>query len=294
MDLTSRPASLSRRDPDRWLVVAAAMAACLVPTLMAFNLAPSATFLNQAAALIGWGMFLLTIRLLAPAPVPRRGGVGVLAAALLLLAAAAAASWAWAALPSGLALSSIGMVAAALLTVLVAAAATRAGHAELAFHALCVALVAAGVLSVIVSVVQVYVPDAAGGEWIAATALEGRATGNLRQPNHLSSLLLWSFIAAVWLAEAGFLRRDLAAVLGAALVFGLVLSASRTGIVGVVVLALWGLLDRRLSGPGRRLLIAAPLAYVAFWAGLAGWAHLHQQTFAGEARITADGDISSS
>ncbi|MCH2241134.1 MAG: pilin glycosylation ligase domain-containing protein, partial [Aquabacterium sp.] len=28
----------------------------------------------------------------------------------------------------------------------------------------------------------------------------GRATGNLRQPNHLSTLMLWGCAAAVWLA----------------------------------------------------------------------------------------------
>ena len=40
-----------------------------VPMLLAFNLPPSSTFLNQAAALIGWGAWLL---LLAGAQSPAR------------------------------------------------------------------------------------------------------------------------------------------------------------------------------------------------------------------------------
>jgi len=38
--------------------------ACLAvafPTLIAFNVAPSATFFNQAAAFVGWGGFLLVL-----------------------------------------------------------------------------------------------------------------------------------------------------------------------------------------------------------------------------------------
>jgi hypothetical protein len=115
----------------------------------------------------------------------------------------------------------------------------------------------------------------------------------LRQPNHLASLLLWSAIALVSLADIGRLHRGVAALLGAALVFGLVLTASRTGTVGVVMLALWGVLDRRLSKPIRALLILAPIAYVLMWMGVTEWAHESRQVFGGEARL-AEGDISSS
>jgi hypothetical protein len=143
-------------------------------------------------------------------------------------------------------------------------------------------------------VVQVFAPDWADGNWIAAASLPGRASGNLRQPNHLSSLLLWSFIAVAWLAESGTLRRSAATILAALFVFGIVLSASRTGIVGVIMLALWAVLDRRLSRATRTLLLLTPLLYVVCWFGLAAWAHESHQVFGGESRITAEGDISSS
>ena len=46
-------AALERPQPATW--AALATAAIGLPMLLAFNLPPSSTFLNQAAALIGWG-----------------------------------------------------------------------------------------------------------------------------------------------------------------------------------------------------------------------------------------------
>jgi hypothetical protein len=91
----------------------------------------------------------------------------------------------------------------------------------------------------------------------------GRAVGNLRQPNHLSSLLLWSAIAAVALLELRRVPRcRWAARRSWRMVFGVVLTASRTGLVSVLILALWGLLDRRLSRPVPALLLGtAPVVY---------------------------------
>ncbi len=276
-----------------WML--SAFVAVAVPTLLAYNAPPSATFLNQAVALIGWGGFLLSLTqgVLRPRVTQHRG-LAPLLAALGLMVLAAIASALWAGLPFALALSAAGLVAATLLTATVGATLARTGLAMLAFRAVCIALVAAGALSVAIGMIQVFAPDWADGTLIAATALPGRASGNLRQPNHLSSLLLWSVIAAAWLAESGTLRRSAAGVLAALFVFGIVLSASRTGIVGVIVLALWAVLDRRLSRATRALLLLTPLLYVVFWFGLAAWAHESHQVFGGEARITAEGDISSS
>ena len=117
--------------------------------------------------------------------------------------------------------------------------------------------------------------------------------GNLRQPNHLSSLLLWSCIALVALLEFGHVRRRLAAALLAAFVFAVVLTASRTGFVSVVLLALWGAFDRRLSRATRGLLLAAPLVYALTWLAMAQWALLSQHSFGGTERLAAT-DISSS
>jgi O-antigen ligase len=262
--------------------------AVVVPTLIAFNVAPSATFLNQAAALVGWGAWAL---LLAVA-LPRGDGTGqqergatALLAALLLLAAAALVSPLWAGLPWSLSLSALGLIAAALLVAAVATALQRAGRGEDAFAAFCAGLLLAGTASALIGFVQVYAPQWADGTWIAVGAHGERAAGNLRQPNHLSSLLLWSMIAALWLAESGRLPRRPAAALQLLLLAGVVLTASRTGMVGAALLALWGVVDRRLSRGARLQLWLVPLAYALIYAAMAAYAHQHQAVFAAEAQL---------
>jgi hypothetical protein len=86
---------------------------------------------------------------------------------------------------------------------------------------------------------------------LAASSGAGRALKALRTPR-----LLWVLAA-----------------LGMALfIWAVVLTASRTGLVGVALLALWALADRRLSRPARGLLLATPLLYAAAWWGMAWWA----------------------
>ena len=60
---------------------------------------------------------------------------------------------------------------------------------------------AAGLFNVAIAWVQVFWPDLADGDWIAASSIPSRAVGSLHQPNHLSSLLLWACIASVALLE---------------------------------------------------------------------------------------------
>ena len=295
-----------------WLVVCVAV----VPAaLLAVSLPPSATFLNQAAALSGWGVLgsVLALGLHPSADAgarlalpPINSGLAALLAALVLLAAACAGSWAWNGLPWSITASNLAFVAAAALVLLLGAATTAAGAQGPAFRSLCVALLVAGLLSTAVGAVQVLAPEWADGHWIALTALEGRASGNLRQPNHLSSLLLWSLVAGVWLAESGGAadgapfarparwRWPLALLALATLVFGLVLSASRTGMVGVLVLAVWGALDRGLSRRACALLLTMPLLYAACWWGLSDWAEASGHVFGGAERLRSESDISSS
>ena len=289
---TSRASVSSETESSsRPLVIVMGLAAIAVPALLAFRRMPSTTFFNQAAALIGWAAFLLTLARSTGWPrIGARTGLAALMVALSIGGAAALVSIVWVPLPTSLALLSFGMIAAAALTALVGAAAAHAGRADEAFHAVCVALVAAGVLSVVVSLIQVFAPGLADGEWIAPPPAEGRAGGNLRQPNHLSTLLLWSMVAATWLTETGRLARVWSALLMSAFVFGLVLASSRTGVVGVLVLSLWGLLDRGLSPQTRATLVIAPIAYLLCFGGLTLWSHTTHQVFGGEIRINEAAD----
>lgn len=292
--LPQRPAApvppiLLRRVPGSpWVV---AIAAAALPSLLAYNAPPSPTFLNQALAFALWAAFVVVSRCSWA-----WRGAAPLQAALALLALAAVTAWVGGgALPAPLALSALGTLLATGLLV-AGGAGARARGGETAVHlfaAFCWAWALTGALNVVVACIQVFAPDLPDGNWLAVSGYPGRAVGNLRQPNHLSSLLLWSCIAVVGLLELGRIGRGLAAAALALFVFAVVLTASRTGLVSVALLALWGLLDRRLSRPTRGLLLAAPLLYALSWAALAQWAAASQHAFGGSERL-AETDISSS
>jgi hypothetical protein len=287
-----RPFGPGRNDAS-W--AATACVAIALPTLIAFNVAPSATFFNQAAAFVGWGGFLLLLSTHAPKWLGHWSqGLCALAAALAILLGAALAASLWAAVPWSLSLSSGGTIASALLAVVVGSGAARIGVGGRAFRAFCIALVVAGIASSAIGLVQVFAPNLPDGDWVALSAIPGRATGNLRQPNHLSSLLLWSIVAVVWLGEVEQSYRNFAAAATVVFIYVIVLSASRTGALGMLTLAAWGLLDRRLSRRARALLIVAPIVYGACWWGMTVWASTSHHLFGGQARFGGSGDISSS
>jgi O-antigen ligase len=277
-------------------VFVAALAAACLPSLLAFNVSPSPTFLNQALAFAGWGLVAWTIARWHDGPGLsvsdlRRAAPAWLALALVTLAAA------WSslagALPSSLALSAIGTLLAAMVLLAAGIVASHRAAVSVVFAAFCLAWVVAGVANAGVAIVQVFAPSWADGDWIARSGIPGRAVGNLRQPNHLSSLLMWSAIAVIGCLELRRLSARVAAALMALLVFTVVLTASRTGVIGVVILALWAVVDRRLGQASRRTLLAAPLLYALAWAAMAAWAAAAQATFGGQARL-AEPDLSAS
>ena len=283
-------------DPSRTpILLLAAVVTAAAPSLLAYNVSPSPTFLNQALALGTWGGFAL---LLAAGQRSAAGFAASRAAApvqlaLALIAAAALWSGTAGALPSSLCLSALGLLGAAALLVHSGSAACSSDEAGDVFALFSWGFLIAGGLNLAIGLVQVFAPGLADGDWIAVSNITGRAVGNLRQPNHLSSLLLWSVIATVALVELRRLPRSAGALCLAALVFGVVLTASRTGLVSVLVLALWGLLDGRLSWRTRALLLGAPLIYAAGWFGMVRWAEISAHQFGGAARL-AETDVSGS
>ena len=263
--------------------------------LVAFNMPPSATYFNQALAMLGWGGWMVLSATGVPdrsAPRPRDASAAFPALALLLGAALLAPIWTG--LPWALALSNAALLAAAGLAATFGADTRRVGKGSYVFTAFCIALVLAGMFSCAIGIVQVYAPGLSDGDWIARTSVDGRAVGNLRQPNHLCSLLLWAIVAVIWLGEARVMRRGIALSLAALMLFVVVLSGSRSGVVGAVMLALWGLLDSRLKRPSRVALLLAPVAYGLFWLGASAWAQHSQHVFGGAGRFSGGGDISSS
>lgn len=263
MEQPSRP--LTHATSLRAAPLGGVICAVALPALVAFNAPPSATFLNQAIALGGWGTLgVMLVRVACPPRVGEWRALWTLLTGLGLMGASAVAAVARG-LPVTLALSSAGMLCATLVVLFIAVRAHRAGTGQSQFEGLALALVLAGVLSTSIGTLQVFLSDWTGSAWIAATAVEGRAVGNLRQPNHLAMLLLWAIVASVWLGSPDNRPRVLAMAAAVFMLFGLVLTASRTGMIGVAMLTVWGILDRRLPRPSRVLLWLVPLLYVVFW-----------------------------
>jgi len=271
---------------------AMAVMAVAAPMLLVDGLAPSATFLKQAWAVSGWGL-LLAVAWQRIGP-PARLGRGALApwVALALVALAVFASVGWSAYPRSLGLSAVGAAMAAALVVLAGAAVTHAGRASLAFRAFALALVVAGGASLVVAQIQYFAPPWA--ELLGIALSSGpRVAGNLRQPNHLGTLLLWSIVCVIWWWPHRTQTRPWAWLALAAFVFCIVQTGSRTAALGVLVLAAWGVLDRRLPRGARLALMASPLLYLLFWFALDAFATATDQAFAGEGRFAPRENFSS-
>jgi len=257
-----------------------AMAAAL-PPLLAYNQTPAATLYNQLLALAGWGLVLcLWAR---STPGWRTGLTSAAAAALVLLAVAPLTSVTWRALPLSLGLGATAIIGAGLAVLLVAQGLSQDAR-RLAAEALCCGLLVAGLASVAIGVMQVFLPDAADGIVIARSGVVGSAVGNLRQPNHLASLMMWASIGAVFVTERRGWREALPPLL-CAFVFTVVLSASRTGYIGIAMLALWGIVDRTLSRSARLSLLATPLMLGVCWWLMAQWSAESGHAFRAASRL---------
>ncbi|KAF1061359.1 O-antigen ligase family protein [Variovorax sp.] len=92
--------------------------------------------------------------------------------------------------------------------------------------------------------------DAALDVWISSQA-NGRPSANMGQPNHLATLLLWAIIAAWWWKWRGFIGPRILVAVTFFLSFGLVLTRSRSGILGfgvlIVLLCVWPPLQKAWS-----------------------------------------------
>ena len=281
--------------------------ALIAPPLLAYNLTPSATQLNELLCVFGWGLCLLAADR-ARAASARRGDTTVLTVALALLCVAILGSWTFGSLPTSLALPPLlSLVAACFVVALGARAAQEGDHAGglQAFVPFALGMVVVGTLSALVAVIQVYLPQLPDGNFIAPSGLPGRAVGNVRQPNHLASLLVWAVIALVPLVEWRRIPRWLGLAIGLLIMTAVVLSGSRTGLFGgTLVLVLWGLgeslavqvwgaSESRLSAETRIALVASavfPLC-VYFWPWLS--AHVPFMPHAvGAATRLSEGDSS--
>jgi len=273
----SSQTSVSHEAAFAGLIIAATL-----PPLLAYNQTPAATLYNQLLALAGWGLALILWARATPGW--RVAMKGPAAIALALLLAAPMSSVVWRDLPMSLGLGATAIIGAGLAVLLVAQGLSREARPRAA-EALCWGLLAAGLFSVAISLVQVFAPDMADGSVIARSGIVGRAVGNLRQPNHLASLMMWAAIAAVFVTERRGWRLALAPLLFA-FVFTVVLSASRTGFIGIAMLALWGVVDRSLSRSARVSLVATLLMLALSWWLIAQWSAESGHAFGAASRLS--------
>jgi hypothetical protein len=313
------PTNAATRNPALIAQLMLALAVAL-PLLVAYNVAPSPTILNQLSAMGLWGVALMALAslrravnsaaltaapLASAAPSSTLHATRWLVAALLIVALLALGGALWGAVGLGLAVSATGLLLmAAALVVVGAGCSAHPALLHTVTRGLVVGWVLLGVASAVVGCVQVFVPQAADGHWIAPSAIVGRAVGNVRQPNHLATLMLGACAALVPLtlmlqarqAAASSMSR-LMSWLPMALffpfVFVITLTGSRTGVVGVVLLALWGAFDRHLPGRWRVALLLGPLLYVLSWWAMTQWASTTGGTFGAASRL-GEADMSSS
>ncbi len=276
---------------------ALALLALAAPTLLAPHDPPSVTFYNQALAVLGWGLWLSWLggRPAVTQQGPGRQGMQALCAVLLIQAGLALWAGVFSPVPLGLSLMGGGMALAAALAAWsgwrAGGSAERANVSALFFGGLAVA----GAAGVLLAWVQVFHPEWADGRWIAIPTMAGRAVGNLRQPNHFSTMMVFACVGVAWLGARGRLPVSLACVGLAAFIGVIVLTASRTGMVAMLLLTAWGVFDRGLPRVLRVALVAAPVIYGLAWGGMWLWSHTDQSvTFAAEARLHDGSDISSS
>ncbi|MEP7102587.1 MAG: polymerase, partial [Burkholderiales bacterium] len=147
-------------------VVVCACLAIALPMLLAFNLPPSSTFLNQAAALIGWGGLLSVLAgRLTSGGLRDNKGLLALQGAFGVLLIAALASPLWTNLPWSLSVSAVAMIGAAALTAQTGASVSQSGLALPAFRAFCIGMVVAGFLSSLIGLIQVFAPTWPDGDF---------------------------------------------------------------------------------------------------------------------------------
>jgi O-antigen ligase len=260
--------------------------------LLNLALPPEVMHTNQIVAVFGWGLVLAFAPAPALAPGVARAAMPVLGA-LGLVALGCALSLGRGDLPLSPALATLGLLLMAGLLV-VHGAASGARDMAAAFRPFAIALVIAGLGSALIAIVQIFAPELTGNGLVAALVFPGRAVGNLGQPNLLADSLVWALAALVPLAHASQLRGQRIALGGAAalLLLGVILSGSRTGLLGIGLLFAWGLVDRKLPPAIRRALLAAPVALALLWGGLELWTQ--SQHLSADLGARAGSDITTS
>ena len=263
-----------------WSLQFCLIAAVCVPYLLVFNLQPSSTVFNQAASLAGWGLVLAAL----PTATGRLSITKAAMPAMLLMGTMALGSLgsAWLMrVPLDYALGTDGMMLAGIGVMLAGMYARQHALTRSVLNGLSLAWYLGALGNVIVAGIQVFAPQFTDGVWLAQSALHGRGIGNLRQPNLMALLLLWAMLSVLWWLESAQIGRKLALMLLLPLVFGVALTASRAGTLGLFALAIWDLARARRDGTFSKTFLGHSLwMLLCSWMLLYGLAQLTDTAFA--------------
>ena len=279
------PASLQKADvcltdqqlpisqSERPLLVAIACAVAL-PLMSAYQQPPLPAFFNQALAVALWSGTLLLLTYSSPQPL-RVGrifstfAVVTSPVALWSMLLVALLGQTLVGMTPGFIAAPIAMnlTLALLLSAAFAASSRNAPTLHRGLQALLVGVLIAALFNAVVALLQMVLPQWADDNWIARTVPPNdRASGNLRQPNQLATLMVWGLLATSY-----FWRRRplLWLAFSAPLLTTLVATGSRTGMVSLLLIVVVALLRSkrvrswRVKGWLALLMAVLPLAWFA-------------------------------
>ena len=258
---------------ERPLLTATACAVAL-PLMCAYQQPPLPAFFNQALAVALWSGVLLLLTLSSVRAL-RVGNIQWTAAhiasplALWSLLLTVLIGHVMAGMtPSFIAAPiAVNLGLALLLSAAISMGSLNAARLRRLLQALLVGIVIAALFNAGVALVQMAAPGWADDNWIARTVPpHDRASGNLRQPNQLATLMLWGLLATSYFWRQQPVRW---LTFSAPLLATLVATGSRTGMVSLLLIVIVSLSrSRRVRGWGVKgwltLLVAVlPLAWFA-------------------------------
>ena len=242
--------------------------AVALPFLWAEPTVIGVTLLHGLLAIGAWGMLLLQLACLPAAPTGRIRawiqplfGAGLALGLAIIFLEPRAPTWA---------------IEPLVILLACAVAWQCAGidlHRDILIRAMMCGFVFAALWNAFVASVQFLIPFQTDGVFMAVAPPTGRAVGNLFQPNHLANLCLLGLAGCLHLALPGSRWRRWWWPAAWLLCGGLILSGSRMGLLGLLMLVAWGAVD---LVRGRELawarLALVPMAF--FWSALR-WALAH-------------------
>lgn len=234
------------------------LAAICLPWMLAKNVQPSATVWNIATAWILWGATgLFTPQSKEFLAKSIRNNFLLIAFLTLLVWISISPLLQDGPLDKGLA-ASLTIAAAAII--LISSQKSDQAYFSSTSITLAKGLVACGILGTAIGILQIYLPNYTDGQLIAHSHATGRATGNIRQPNHLALSIMWGCAGCAILIETKAAKFRSALALLTILTLGLNLAGSRTEFIISCLLPIYALIFRKkFSHQTRKALSLIPV-----------------------------------